>query len=124
MTRYFLYTPDAVQWFPTEALWRETVEGYDFLGNHCDDGWDWDVDQCLAGIVPEGFILDEEDPAGQLEQYALYVVEQFNLVNRPDDSEIDEDGHDKDGNYWSEDWAYRCRYRFSLKSELEATAAA
>lgn len=113
MNRYFIYSAEEVFWYETERDWKKAVAEYDWLGRHCDDGWDNDVDHVMAGIVPEGFKLSpEDDTHDRLKEYATHTAEQIDLMARPPENEIDEDGLDKEGRYWGADWGWHCHYTF------------
>lgn len=118
--KHFICTPEQTFWYSDEETWKRDVDAYDFLGNHCDDGWDSDVDQIIAGTVPDGFVLDEDEPdIDQLEAFALFKAEDYDRKERPE--QVDEDGYDSEGTYWGE-YQYICSYQFVpvLKQETRA----
>jgi len=110
--KYFLYSPEETLWFDNDTEWKNAVDSYDFLGNHCDDGWDCDVEDVMAGKAPNEFVLDREQcHYDQLLPYATLKSKMCDLAKRPPDSELDEEGQDSEGRYWGE-YDYYCNYFF------------
>lgn len=96
---WLAYGPDmGLEFYATE---QEAIDaGANFIEDHIgDDGWDEAVEQVFVGK-------------------AIHITRQTNVVKRPPDEELDEDGFDEEGNDWSGDHDCRCNY------ELEAVAAA
>ena len=62
------------------------------IGGYLDDGWNESVEQIICGEI-------------------THTCEKVNVVNRPPEDEIDEDGHDSEGDYWTEEWEYKCDYQ-------------
>ena len=97
-------------WYPTpDKLWlasspdgglefyateQEALDaGAGFIEDHIgDDGWDEAVDQVFVAEVK-------------------YITKKTNVVKRPADDQIDEDGFDEDGNDWSGDHDCKCDYK-------------
>ena len=116
--RYFINEPDyGLTWFKTEPEWIEAVEGFDFLGGYCDDGWSEGVENITAGAIPNNIAAynpdaneeewEEEDE--YYDRYAVYEAKMVNETKRPDN--VGEDGYSPDGEYWGE-FQYRCSYAF------------
>jgi hypothetical protein len=90
--RYFLYDPgnDGLMFFKTSQErdeWYESVkDGY------LNDSWDEEVMNVCAGEV-------------------THISTECDRVERPADEELDENGIDKNGNHWNEDWSYICNYK-------------
>lgn len=87
--RFFLYEPegDEFTYFSSPEDRDEYAKGA--IAGYLDDGWIEDVEQVIAGEI-------------------THTTQQTQRVERP--AEIDEDGHDQDGNYWDSDWDYKCHY--------------
>ena len=90
---WFAYCPDqGLMAFGTEAEAIEQAADCidDWLDG--DSGWDEQVGQVFVGR-------------------ATQISTQVDRVDRPDESEIDEDGCDEDGNHWGGDYEYFCNYK-------------
>lgn len=104
--------------YSTKAEWLDAIKNYDFLGRFCDDGWGDEVWNVVAGIAPsewseDMFESDENYPEEQdfYEKYATHGVEKILIQERPDETEIDEDGYDDEGTYWG-DYIEICDFAF------------
>ncbi len=89
---YFVHDPEGngFSFFATEQerddYSKECIEGY------LDDGWSEDVVFVIGGKV-------------------THQAQQCDLVERPPEDEIDEDGNDLEGQHWDADWTEMCNYR-------------
>jgi hypothetical protein len=98
--RFFLYDPegDGMIFFKSEAERDEHIKKC-IRGYMSDsDGWSDEVESVCAGEV-------------------THIIKKTNIVPRPSDEEIDEDGVDGEGNWWDTDWLEMCNY------ELEEISA-
>lgn len=82
MDGYFIY-------FKTAEDRDKASDG--IIQGYLDDGWDEMVEQVVAGEI-------------------THTCAKIDIVVRPPEDEIDEDGHDQDGNYWGEEWDCKCNY--------------
>lgn len=117
---FFIYEENwGAHFYDSAEEWKKAVDAFDFSGKFLDDGWDDSVENCFAGQVPEGFKIDkDEDLADQLEPHTLYVAEQCDRQENPND--LDEEGLSQStGEYWDPEWNYKCNYHFApvLKKE-------
>jgi hypothetical protein len=91
---YFLYDPngDGVQFFATQ---EERDQAAKDIIEECLDGGEWGagVDEIVAGVV-------------------THKSTKVDILKRPPDEEIDDDGLDLEGNYWGD---YNERCNFELK---------
>jgi len=89
--RFFIYDANNAEfyYFATAA---ERDQYSDVVVHHyLDDSWDETVEQVVAGEIS-------------------HAVEQIDRQDRPDDSELDENGCDGAGTYWSPEWSHICNY--------------
>src|SRR5688572_25322100 len=114
---YFLFDPhDKLHLFQQEEEWNHAVNTYDFLGNYCDDGWSEEVENLIAGYVPDeikmpDFFEDDIDESDWLEPYITHSAQQCDVKRRPDD--LDEDNYSpSEADYWPWDFDYVCNYKF------------
>lgn len=111
----------------------ETIADYDYKGipdkDYC---WFAEADEKLyfqteaeavrfANDATDGYIDEGWDSAVRDIQVGkiTHTCEQANRTNRPDETELDEEGLDKEGQYWG-DFLYRCDYKMkpvSLNNE-------
>lgn len=90
---WLAYCPDnGIVAFETEEEATAQAEEFIEAWLDADTGWDELVDQVFVGR-------------------AIQISSQVDRVDRPDDSEIDEDGSDEDGHYWGGDYEYFCNYK-------------
>ncbi|WP_200179147.1 dATP/dGTP pyrophosphohydrolase domain-containing protein [Ectothiorhodospira mobilis] len=89
---WFAYCPDqGLMAFGTEA---EAVEqAADFIDSWLDGDTGWDE------LVGQVFVGRATQISGQVDR-----------VDRPDESELDEEGFDAEGNNWSEEFDFMCNY--------------
>ena len=59
---------------------------------YLDDGWHEGVEQIICGEL-------------------THTCEKVDVIPRPPEDEIDEDGHDEDCNYWADEYDYICNYK-------------
>lgn len=86
---WFSYSNDnGFEYFETELEAKESAESE--IQGYLQDGWSEEVTSVIVGKVTA-------------------KATQTNREDRPDDSELDEDGCDSDGYSW-EDFEYRCNY--------------
>ena len=88
--RFFVYCPNNA-----EFTYCRTAEARDRIADsviqgYLDDGWDEMVEQVVAGEM-------------------THYCAQVGREDRPEATELDAVGFDKDGKYWGE-WAYTCNY--------------
>ena len=89
--KYFVYCPDnGIEFF-------NTVEERDAVAeirirNWLDEGWSEEVEGVVAGEV-------------------THAATKGDVVKRPDDSELDADLMDENGNYWDNDYEEMCNYK-------------
>lgn len=85
---WFCFDGDEHEYFETEDL---ATKASQILINHClDESWDENVHNIFVGKITK-------------------VSTQIDYVKRPD--VIDEDGMDESGDYWLDEWSYRCNYK-------------
>ncbi len=118
--KHFIYEPYEITYYSTEQKWKDAIESFDHLGNYCDEGWDEEVTNVCAGIIPDGVTFDtERDEASDFfPQYATHETKEYNRRERPDEAEIDAEGFDKDGQYWGvgeTGWTWICSHGFFEK---------
>lgn len=88
--RFFLYDPEngGMEFYSSKEERDEAAKNC--IPLYCDDGWDEMVEQVCVGEVTA-------------------MATQTNLSERQ--GELDEDGHDEDGEYWGDQDIYaRCDY--------------
>ncbi len=88
---YFVCDPggDGFSYFPTEDERDDFAESC--IQAYLDDGWDEEVENVVAGVM-------------------THFAKQVDRVDRPPQSEIDEEGFDGEGNDWGNDFTFLCRY--------------
>lgn len=95
---YFVFDPevDGFAYFATE----EERDRYakDAIAEYLDDGWMEEVVNVVAGKL-------------------THRATEVNRVDRPPDSEFDEDGLDSDGVAWDSEWDYICGYELKPLGE-------
>lgn len=120
--RYFIHEPCwKTSFFATEAEWRKAMDDFDFLGGYCDDGWSEEVNNVVAGIVPEGSkrLDEDEDDDDFFERHATHRATKCDVHERPDD--VDDDGYSpSQETYWYGDWDFICSYEFAPLAAKEA----
>jgi len=89
--RYFCYDPEVgFESFETEDDCQNYANNR--IQSYLDHAWDEDVEDIITGIVTKQATMCD-------------------VTHRPPQSEIDENGEDKEGNDWSDcDIEYRCNY--------------
>jgi len=87
---FFIFDPDdsSMSFYATAEERDREVSGV--IDNYLDDCWDEMVTQVVAGVI-------------------THRAQMVNRVERPDD--VDEDGWSPDGDYWNDDWDYKCGYK-------------
>lgn len=100
---WFAYSGNGILAFKTEA--EATAQAEEFIEDWLDPdtGWDELVDQVFVGR-------------------AIQISSQVDRIDRPDESEIDEDGCDEDEHYWGGDYEYFCNYKLLPALNEEAKA--
>jgi len=87
--KYFLNDPEnGFETFATKELCEKSAE--DSIQNYLGDGWDESVVNVVMGVI-------------------THEATQFDREERPDD--VNEDGDDGNGEFWAEEWAYKCNYK-------------
>ena len=91
MNKYFVNCPDCgFSTFDTEE--NRDKAAHDCIQHHLDEGWSEEVDQVVAGVITS-------------------TATQTDLIKRPPDSEIDDEGLDGDGNDWGLGFEFTCNYK-------------
>ena len=90
---YFVYDPegDGFSYFATEV--ERDVYASDCIQHYLDDCWSEEVVNVVAGVL-------------------THTTAKCDVVKRPPDSELNEDGEDEDGYHWS-DYEERCNYKLT-----------
>lgn len=87
---WFCFDGDDYEYFSTE---EEAIEASkSAIQFYLDETWDECVENVQVGKVTG-------------------ITRQINVVQRPDDEELDEEGCDGQGEYWPEEIAYKCDYK-------------
>ena len=91
MDTYFMYDPEGDGY--QEYLSQEDAlsAAKEAIGYYLDDGWSEDVESVVVGKI-------------------THRATQVNLVKRPPESEIDDEGIDGEGDWWDGDWEEKCNY--------------
>lgn len=88
---FFCYSPETgLQAFATESQRDEYCERM-IIESMDDNKWTDDVESIIAGVI-------------------THSTQKTDIIARPDDSEIDEDGNDNDGEWWPAEVEYKCNY--------------
>ena len=88
---YFYYAPGGdINYYATEK--ERDAAAADAIDNQCDEFWTEEVDQIIAGKI-------------------THTTHQINRIERPPESEIDDEGYDKNGECWHPEWQYQCEYK-------------
>lgn len=98
--RYFIFDPQN-----GDFAYFRTAEDRDaaadwIIQSYLDDGWDEEVENVIAGEV-------------------THTCEKVNVADRPPEDEIDGEGHDQNGDYWAEEWGYKCNYELKPFAQLD-----
>lgn len=88
---FFIYDPEGAGFSYFESAEARDAAKDDIIRAYLDDGWDETVEQVVAGVL-------------------THTCEKINVVPRPPEDQINENGLDQDGDHWEPDWAYRCDY--------------
>lgn len=88
---YFVYDPegDGFAYFATEE--ERDKYAKDAIAEYLDDGWMEEVVNVIAGKL-------------------THRATQVDKINRPPDSDFNEEGFDSDGIAWDSEWDYICNY--------------
>ena len=88
---YFYYDVEdsGFVYFQTEKERDEAVK--EAIQDYLDDGWNEEVENIVVGEMTGSST-------------------KINVQIAPDPSELDEEGCDKSGEYWDQDWDYKCDY--------------
>ncbi len=89
--RYFIYDPSGDGFTYYRSAADRDADSTNIIAQYCDDGWDEDVENIVAGEIS-------------------HTCEKTNVRARPPEDEIDGEGYDQDGDYWAEEWDYKCGY--------------
>ncbi len=89
--RFFVFDPegDGFSYFKTEVERDEYSE--QLIKNYLDDAWDENVIHVLGGTI-------------------THRATEIDRTERPDETEIDEEDYDLNGNYWGEH-EYQCNFK-------------
>ncbi len=89
---YFVHDPegDGFTYFTTEKERDEFAS--EAIQEYLDDGWSEEVTYVVTGVI-------------------THRAAQTDLVHRPCNDELDEEGMDEDGVCWDADWDYICNYK-------------
>jgi|GEM_PF-1701424 len=98
--RYFIFDPQNgdFTYFRTAEDRDAAADG--IIQSYLDDGWDEEVENVIAGEV-------------------THTCEKVNVTDRPPEDEIDGEGHDQNGDYWAEEWGYKCNYELKPFTQLD-----
>lgn len=102
--RYFIHDPDGEGFIYFRSAEDRDAASHDIIMQYLDDGWDESVENVVAGEV-------------------THTCDKVNVTPRPPEDEIDGEGHDKDGDYWAEEWAYKCGYELVAVAGSPSKAA-
>lgn len=89
--RYFIFDQNNCNFVYYASASDRDADSQSIIGDYCDDGWDESVEQIVAGEI-------------------THTCEQVDVVKRPPEDEIDDEGNDRDGDYWAEEWGHKCHY--------------
>lgn len=89
--RYFLFDPEDHEFIYFRSAADRDAAAPDSIQRYCEDGWDETVTRIVAGEL-------------------THTCQKTNVVPRPPEDEIDEEGCDSEGRYWQESWSYYCDY--------------
>lgn len=89
--RFFIFDP-----LGYEFVYFRTAEDRDqasdgIIQSYLDDGWNEEVERVIAGEI-------------------THTCDKVNVQDRPPEEEIDGEGYDQNGDYWAEEWSYKCNY--------------
>lgn len=91
--RFFLFDPegDGMTFFRDES--ERDAYAKTSINEYCvnDEGWSEDVESVCVGAVTG-------------------IATKTNIVKRPPEDEIDEEGVDGEGNWWDPEWSEKCNY--------------
>jgi hypothetical protein len=115
--KYFIHDPeDGTHFFDTQLDFEKAMSEFDFMGRYCEDGWSCDVENVIAGCIPDGIKRVEDESSDDWEddfdfyhKFKTHSAQKINERKRPDN--LDEDDLDEDGTNWGE-WDYICDYVF------------
>lgn len=124
MAKYFIYDPNTTpEFFKSEAELHQAMEDYDLKQNYLDDGWSEEVENVIAGFIPDGHVRNDDEESDDWEdeydfyqRHATHRAMKCDERSRPD--KVDEDGYDDDGTYWG-DWDEICNYEFQEIGETK-----
>ena len=91
MKKYFVYDAESCGFDTFDIVEKRDAEANACIQNYLDDGWDEDVINVVAGEI-------------------THQATQTDLVERPPQDEIDENGEDSQGVHWDGDFDYTCNY--------------
>lgn len=99
--------------------WERSPNRPFFVYSPEDDGFTYyatekERDDAAAEIIKE-YLYDgswSEDVTGVLAGVLTHVVKKCDVVEKPDESELDDDGMDEEGNYWG-DFDEICNFRLA-----------
>jgi hypothetical protein len=100
--RFFIYDPQGWGFVYYASAEARAAAKDGIIQSYLVDGWDEDVQQIIAGEVTR-------------------ACEKINVEHRPE--QVDEEGNDEQGNYWAEEWSYKCDYDLLPLGQAEAVAA-
>lgn len=87
--RFFLYDPEGFDFLYFRSPEDRNKAAEEVISAYLDDAWSEEVEQVIAGEI-------------------THTCEKINIVQRPD--EVDDDGIDGEGDFWAEEWDYKCDY--------------
>ena len=96
--RFFVYEDGDFRYFNNVEERDKYAD--EMICMYCDDGWNEDVEQIICGEI-------------------THTCEKVNVVHHPPEDEIDEEGHDSEGNYWAEEWEYKCDYQMTKLEDVK-----
>jgi len=90
--KYFFYDENGSGFTYYKTTQERDEAANDAIQLYLDDGWSEEVESVVVGEV-----------TGQ--------ATQVDIVQRPNDSELDEDSCDEEGQYWDSDHEFMCNYK-------------
>jgi hypothetical protein len=87
--RFFIYDPEGHGFLYFRTAEDRDTAAPDVIRDYCDDGWSEEVESVIAGEI-------------------THTCQKTNVEQRPE--VVDEEGYDGEGNYWAEEWDFKCDY--------------
>ena len=91
MNKYFVYDPENNEFFTLATKEEQAIEAKKVIQSYLENGeWSEETEGIICGII-------------------THSAQKCNIVNRPNETELDSSGCDEEGVYWS-GWEYMCDY--------------